>query len=628
MSNNEATKEEIKAHLPEYLTELGLNPRKSFKCLNPEHDDKNPSMSYNAKKMNVHCFSCGVTYDIFDLVALQNNIQDTKEAFKKTYELFRDKPLDHRFEVKDKPEADYTDYLIQCHLRINETDYPKRRGLSQDTIAHFRLGFEDRFKVKVADTYTEWEVMTIPTSSSSYVVRNIDPNATKSERIRKYGPNSIFNLRAFKETDEPIFVVEGEIDAMSIHECGHHAIALGSVSNIYKLVNHLKSERPRQKLILSLDNDNEGQEAQENLGKALTMNHIEFTTSNIASDHKDINEALLADRVTLEDRIKETLNDDPLTAEREAHKLNSAANYIQDFIQGIRESVNTKPIPTQFKQLDDILDGGLYEGLYIIGAIASLGKTTFLLQIADQIAKSDQDIIIFSLEMSKYELIAKSLSRLTYQYTQNTHMNQSFAKTIRGITNGDFYKNYSDKDKEVITESFKQYRAFANNIYIFEGVGNMGVEEVNRIIEQHINLTGRKPVVIIDYLQILNPYNERYSDKQNIDKSTLELKRMSRTYKIPIIAVSSFNRSSYSNTVSMESFKESGAIEYSSDVLIGLQYEKMTDETNNKGDTLNDLKKQDTRDIMLRILKNRSGQIGDICYGYKTKFSFFYEKSK
>lgn len=626
MANKEETKETIKQHLPDLLRDMGLNPRKKFKCLNPDHDDSNPSMSYNRKKLNVHCFSCGATYDIFDIVGLNNNLKDPKEIFKLTFDLYSGKPIDRTLEFQEKDRIDYSEYLNQCHSQISFTDYPQLRGLTEKSINKFNIGYDDKYLVTIDNQSTEWKVITIPTSKYSYLVRNTDLNASKSERIRKCGESNIFNLKALDESTKPIFVVEGEIDAISIHECGHYAIGLGSISNIYKFVNYLKQNRPKQKFILCLDNDTEGQNAQENLGKALEMNDIEYSKSNIAAHYKDVNEALVNDKEGLTSRIEEAIKDNPIDEISNDYKKNSAANYLNDFIQGIKASVNTKPIPTEFKQLDELLDGGLFEGLYIIGAIASLGKTTFLLQIADQIAKNNQDVLIVSLEMSKYELIAKSISRLTFKKTQEKGIDTAYAKTIRGITNGDRYKSYNAKDKEVIIESIKDYQVFASNIYIFEGVGEMGINSINEIIDNHIKITGNKPVVIIDYLQILSPYNDRLSDKQNIDKSTLELKRISRKYKIPVIAVSSFNRSSYTNTVSMESFKESGAIEYSSDVLIGLQYEKMNEDTN--ADNLNDYKKQDTRDIMLRVLKNRSGQIGDVCFGYKTKFSYFYEKSK
>ena len=56
--------------------------------------------------------------------------------------------------------------------------------------------------------------------------------------------------------------------------------------------------------------------------------------------------------------------------------------------------------------LDRALDGGLYEGLYIVGAISSLGKTTLVTQIGDQIASGGQDVLVFSLEMARAELMA------------------------------------------------------------------------------------------------------------------------------------------------------------------------------------------------------------------------------
>lgn len=109
------------------------------------------------------------------------------------------------------------------------------------------------------------------------------------------------------------------------------------------------------------------------------------------------------------------------------------------------------------------------------------------------------------------------------------------------------------------------------NIFISEGIGDIGAAQVRKEVQKHISLTGRKPTIIIDYLQILAPHNERATDKQNTDKAVLELKRISRDVKIPVIAISSFNRQSYNSPVTMEAFKESGAVEYSSDVLIGLQ---------------------------------------------------------
>ena len=174
----------------------------------------------------------------------------------------------------------------------------------------------------------------------------------------------------------------------------------------------------------------------------------------------------------------------------------------------------------------------------------------------------------------------------------------------------------------MISEAISEYSKYADKVFISEGVGDIGWRQIRDTVEKHIKYTGAVPVVIIDYLQITEPEDIRATDKQNTDKAVLELKRMSRDYKIPVIGISSFNRVNYKTKVSMESFKESGAIEYSSDVLIGLQLEG-TGETNFD---VNEAKARDPRTVEFVILKNRNGQTGGkTVFNYYPKFNLFTE---
>ena len=277
------------------------------------------------------------------------------------------------------------------------------------------------------------------------------------------------------------------------------------------------------------------------------------------------------------------------------------------------------------KELDDELDGGLYPGLYILGAISSLGKTTLLLQIADQIAAAGYDILYFSLEMAAAELISKSISRHTYRLSDDRRN----AKTARGITTASRYQSYSKTEKDLINAAIRAYGDYAKNLYIYEGIGNIGVEQIKKTVEEHIELTGKTPLVFIDYLQILAPYDMRASDKQNTDKAVLELKRISRDYKTPVIGISSFNRDNYSTEVNMSAFKESGAIEYGSDVLLALQPQGMkpgstaTDQKHNIK-LVKDCKASEDRNIEAVILKNRNGKTGGkVGFIYHSLFNCF-----
>jgi len=122
------------------------------------------------------------------------------------------------------------------------------------------------------------------------------------------------------------------------------------------------------------------------------------------------------------------------------------------------------------------------------------------------------------------------------------------------------------------------------------------------------------------------------TDKQNTDKAVLELKRLSRDKKIPVIAISSFNRDNYTAPVNLASFKESGAIEYSSDILLGLQLAGMDELSQSDGKRtettrqIEEKKIADPRKAQLKILKNRNGKIGiSLYYDYYPMFNMFKE---
>ncbi|MGF3072253.1 DnaB-like helicase C-terminal domain-containing protein [Facklamia sp. P13069] len=207
----------------------------------------------------------------------------------------------------------------------------------------------------------------------------------------------------------------------------------------------------------------------------------------------------------------------------ELYARTSPAHHLPSFIDGIIKD-NKKGISTGFKHLDKYLDGGFYEGLYVIGAISSLGKTTLSLQIADAVAKQGKDVLIFSLEMSRHEIMAKTISRLTYKQVIAKGASIKNAKSARGITVGRFWKNYTSEEKEIIAEGIKEYENFAKHIFIHEGQGDIGAKQIRQAVAQHIKWEKEPPLVIIDFLQILAPYDERATDKINTDKTVFRLK--------------------------------------------------------------------------------------------------------
>lgn len=547
-------------------------------------------------------------------------------------------------------EPDYISYYRECSSKLSETDYLTSRGISEETASKYLIGYDAQSKPYGEGSSVRWKGLIIPTGKSSYIIRNTDPNAPKKSRYGKVGEAKLFNSKALKEATAPIVITEGEIDALSILDVGGVAIGLGSTSNAGKLVEALKTTKPAQPLIIALDNDEEGRTASEELSKSLSELKLPFYMINLYGEAKDANEALQRDRESLSNlvlHLAEKIREEEkrkLEEERKEYlRKETAYGHLKGFLDGIEESVKTPATPTGFDILDrDVLDGGLYEGLYCIGAITSLGKTTLALQIADQIAsRTKKRVLIFSLEMSEAELISKSISRLTLSEVMKEGKDTKQAKTARGITDGDRYSNYSKEETQVICNAIQTYGdKYSQKITIREGIGDIGVQQIREEVDRVAKLFGEAPIVVVDYLQILAPYNEEYiraSDKQNTDKNVVELKRISRDYKTTIIGISSFNRDNYTAPVNLSSFKESGAIEYSSDVLIGLQFlgmdyeEGETDKQRDK--RIRDLRKEQeakgrlgqAQTIQLKVLKNRYGCKGEVILSFYPMFNYFEE---
>lgn len=675
----DARKEEIKFLLKDYLEKiLGIDIRKNFRCLSPEHEDRNPSMSFNSKNNTVHCFSCKATYDIFDLVGINYNVAgqekfDLTEAIciekldlkptgakevQKVSDFLKDKaaaPIlapqvqTKRMTAKEKYSKDSCDihdvikvneYINKCKEHLKETDYFTNRGITKEIQEKFYLGFDPNFKTG-ADI---WKAAVIRTSWTSYIVRNTDQAAEKRDRVRKSSGNSfLFNFKHITQmTDDFIFICEGEFDVLSFEVVGVPSVGLGGVSNIDELVDLLKEYRPQKPVILVLDNDKVGRQTTTKLIEKLENEKICFYNCDwLYGEYKDANELLIADK----EKFKKNIERAKIKAipEGETYKIKSNADYIQSFIDDIYHDDKNNFISTGFKNLDEVLGGGLREGLYVVGAIPSLGKTTLISQICDNIAAAGRNILFFSLEMSRRDIIAKSISRNTLlesieRYKAKTTSRvlmpvnktgnvkiafekDTFAKTTNLITTGSKYKNYTDEQMQVIEAAFDRYAKYADNFYVIENNGNMNVEFISKTVEKHKEQTGKTPLVVVDYLQIITPQKQGMTDKQNADNTMLELKRISRTYKTPVIAISSFNRASYKETVDLSSFKESGGVEYGSDVIIGLQFAGTGKETD-----LNYEKSKNIRNIELWILKNRNGATGKkINFNYTAMFNHFEE---
>lgn len=575
------------------------------------------------------CFKCDAGGDIIDLIGLAYNLDNFNDKFDKAVEIYglsvekygsgngsrvkQDSPSIIREVAKPQNRTDIAEYYKRCHENVGKTSYFTDRGLSSETIEKFNLGYDAEFtdgkKLKYA-----MKAAILPVTDDFFIARNVDivPGGD-GFRYYNHGSVTLFNSPVLStEKEKPVFIVEGMLDALSIIDQGGQAIGLCSAVNYKILVSLLDKTVPAKPLVLLFDPDDAGRENEKRLAAELDRLKIPYLTAgDVLGKFHDANDRLVKDREGLRQAIAETYRKAdalpaPADVARAEYMATSAGNAVEGFIGSILSKLDRPRLSTGFKSIDDAFDGGLNAGLYIIGAISSLGKTTLSLQIADNLAKQGRDVLFFSLEQSRHDLMSKSVSRETFLHCRRNGISENRAKSNLGVSDGRRWAGYTTEERNILNAAFDTYRIFAKHVFIYEGVGNISVSEIRDRLKHHISITGNTPVIFIDYLQILKAAegDERATDKQVVDHNVTALKQLSRDFEIPIVAVSSLNRENYRNKINMAAFKESGAIEYGSDVLIGLQF------TGAGSDSFDvDKAKEDPiRKIDFCVLKNRNGR--------------------
>lgn len=628
--NREQAAAEIKARYTEYLQPAKV--KNTYICplcgngTGSTGDGMRIDPHGNGKQLK--CFKCGFYGDIVDLYQQEHNCTagDAFTALRDRFNITIDAeatrtPTEPRkveqgintTTAENQPETaaerpDYAAYLNECYTHRNDpaaVKYLSFRGISQETATAYKLGYDPRKGLLI-----------IPASRYYYAARRTNPDAKPKYDNPAGAKVELFNAQAiYNEESRPVFIVEGAFDALSIIEAGGLATALNSTSNYKKVLDMVKKQTTKSTLVLCLDNDAAGEKATAELETGLKELNISYITADICGGYKDPNEALTADRTAFFDAVKAT--------ERRTSKPDNTSDYISLFmageIQKLKENATRK---TGFSNLD-AETGGVYPGLYAVGGISSVGKTTFIYQMADQMAAAGQHVLFFGMEQSRLEMVSKSIARTTAQADINTAVS-SIAIRTGTLT-------------PVVLDAADRYsQTVGGRLSVIEGNFNCTVSFIGEYTRKYIENNGVKPVIIVDYLQVLRPEKDPETGrkptdtKQVVDYNVTQLKRMSRALDLPIFVISSLNRSNYLTPVDFEAFKESGGIEYTADVVWGLQLDVMNDPifdkekgVKEKREKVRDAKAAIPREIELVCLKNRYGRSYNVHFRYYPQYDLF-----
>lgn len=614
--------------------------------------DKTSAADFVKGGFELHCLKCDFSGDVFKIYALQNDLDAQRDfptivkAVAESLNFAEGEEFNRRAIAISK--ADDT----QTKENLSKAYNQLKRQLPSDRIRLYlkNRGFNDSIIDKFAreitsDIKREFpELIKAPIGSmvvlygnAEYFISRVFDNENKSVKgyfkLSSIAQPIFFTSALNKTTENTIFITEGELDALSIFQAGGFAASVGGGGGDSKLLELLEKERrqgKRWKLILALDSDEAGKEHSSKLAAKLKSLGFSFSTLEMAAKCKDPNEWLQTSPETLKKAIleaKQWAGSDSIREEgkdltQDGLLKYSAANALKQFEKNI-DSGRYKPTPTGLNAFDDMLGGGLYPGLYVIAAATGFGKSTFCLQVADELASRGEDVVYFSLEMSQDELIARSLSRLTYLKARNKKCARTTRKILQQPIISGNGRQFITEYSQVYADALSAFENMADRLFYRDGSADrITITEVESFVGQLVE-SGRRPFVFIDYLQFLKTDISNLTDKQQADRVIEALKRLSTRYGITVVAISSINRQSYSSKAALSALKESGQIEFTGDAVLMIQPSEISDE--NAKDKYEEVLSQKERDLEVVLLKNRYGALKKAYFKFYAEFNLFAE---
>ncbi len=251
-----------------------------------------------------------------------------------------------------------------------------------------------------------------------------------------------------------------------------------------------------------------------------------------------------------------------------------------------RDRGKLRGVPTGFNELDSKLAGLQKSDLTILAARPSMGKTSLALNIAHHVAlKSKQPVLIFSLEMSKEQLVDRLLS------------------TESGIDAWNLRTgNLTDEDFEKLNVAMGNLSEAP--IFIDDTPGLTALEMRTKARrEQHKHALG---LIVVDYLQLMSGSAKSYGDNrvQEVSEISRGLKSLARELNVPVLALSQLSRTveqRHPQIPQLSDLRESGSIEQDADVVMFIYREDFYNP---------DTERQHITDIYIK--KHRNGPTGQV----------------
>ena len=302
-----------------------------------------------------------------------------------------------------------------------------------------------------------------------------------------------------------------------------------------------------------------------------------------------------------------------IAEQKEKGNLEKIGNYFNEVMSTFEKLEKDKNfmtgIKTGFTELDKMTNG-LHKGnLIILAARPSVGKTTFVMNIVENLALKNDKIVIavFALEMTRIELAQRMMCSVG---------NVSMDDAMKG--------KLSEKDADSLSRLWDASKIMGGkNIYIDESSYQTPQTILNKCRRLKARL-GRLDLVIVDHMQLMDTPGVKESRQQQITEISRKLKTAAKELDVPLIALSQLsrqvtNRNGGRGRPVLSDLRESGSIEQDADVVVFLHRPEAKKEEGDEGA----VKHNGTELREVIIEKNRNGETGYFYVLFKGEFVKF-----
>jgi replicative DNA helicase len=247
----------------------------------------------------------------------------------------------------------------------------------------------------------------------------------------------------------------------------------------------------------------------------------------------------------------------------------------------------SRGVSTGFKDLDNLLSGLQNSDLIILAARPSMGKSALASSIAKNAAAKGYSIGLFSLEMSTDQIVDRLIA-------------DTSGINLWKLRTGNLKKEGENNDFVRIRESFSEISNLP--IYIDDAASVTAMQM--RAMARRLKAEKGLDLIIIDYLQLIQPQGSSYSMVQQMTEISRELKVMAKELDVPVVALSQLSRAVEQRTPQiprLADLRESGALEQDADVVMFIYREDYYRE---------DTARRNVSDII--IAKHRNGPTGKV----------------